>query len=91
MSYSFSVRASTKDDAGVKVEAELATVVAGQPVHEADRQAAQDTAEAFIDVLRDPSDSEEIVVSVSGSLSWSEANVFTGAAVSVNAHIQPKT
>jgi hypothetical protein len=44
MSYSFSITAKTKGEAGEKVEAELAKVVNGQPSHEADRQAAQDAA-----------------------------------------------
>ena len=87
MSYSFSITAYTKDDAGVKVEAELGKVVLAQPAHEADRQAAQDAAEAFIDVLREPAEGEIINVSMSGSLSWQTDNVFTGAGVNVNAWI----
>jgi hypothetical protein len=56
MSYSFSVTASSKDEAGKKVDAELANVVNGQPTHKHDRQAAQDAAEAFINVLREPAE-----------------------------------
>lgn len=41
MSYSFSVTADNKDDAGKKVEAELTKVVASQPEHEFDRQGEQ--------------------------------------------------
>jgi hypothetical protein len=90
MSYSFGIKADTKDEAGKKVEAELATVVASQPSHAADRQAAQDAAEAFIDVLRDPAEGECIGVSMSGSLSWQTANVFTGASVNISAWIERK-
>ena len=89
MSYSFSVVAGSKDEAGVKVEAELGKVVASQPSHEFDRQAAQDAAEAFIDVLREPGEGERVGVSVSGSLSWQSADVFTGASVNVSAWIAP--
>lgn len=90
MSYSFSFSAGTKGTACVKVADELAAVVKGQPSHEADREAAQNTAEAFIGVLREPGDDERINVSMSGSLSWSEPNVFSGANISVNAWIGPK-
>jgi hypothetical protein len=90
MSYSFSIKADTKDDAGVKVEAELGKVVANQPSHAADRQAAQDAAEAFIDVVRDPAEGECIGVTMSGSLSWQADNVFTGASVNVSAWVERK-
>jgi hypothetical protein len=90
MSYSFSILADTKDDAGVKVEAELGKVVTAQPSHEYDRQAAQNAAEAFIDVLRDPREGECVGVSMSGSLIWREGYVFTGASVNVNAWVGPK-
>jgi|HubBroStandDraft_1064217.scaffolds.fasta_scaffold328622_1 hypothetical protein len=91
MSYSFAIQADTKDEAGVKVEAELGKVVEGQPSHAFDRQAAQDAAEAFIDVLRDPKEGEYVGVSMSGSLSWQETNVFTGASVNVSAFIARKS
>lgn len=90
MSYSFTITADTKDDAGVKVEAELGKVVEGQPSHEFDRQAAQDAAEAFIDVLADPKEGECITVFMSGSLSWSKEKVFTSASVNVRAYLAPK-
>jgi hypothetical protein len=87
MSYCFSVKAASKDEAGVKVEAELGKVVEWQPTHAADRQAAQDAAEAFINLLTDPGEGECIQVNVSGSLSWRDADVFTHANVSVSASI----
>lgn len=91
MSYSFSVRGATKSDASAAIATELVKVVGSQPVHEADKQAAQDTADRFIGLLRDPGDSEQVGVSVSGSLSWREPGVFTVANVSVYASIVPKT
>jgi hypothetical protein len=91
MSYSFGVTADTKDEAGKKVEAELAQVVLSQPTHAADRQAAQDAAEAFIAVLRDPTEGEQIGVSMSGSLSGQAENIFTGASVNISAWIARKT
>ncbi len=91
MSYSFAIKADTKDDAGVKVEAELGQVALNQPSHAFDRQAAQNAAEAFIDVLRDPKEGEYVGVSISGSLSWQEADVFTGASVNISAFIARKS
>lgn len=91
MSYSFRITASSKDEAGVMVEAELGNVVNAQPSHAADRQAAQDAAEAFIDVLREPGEGECVGVSMSGSLSWQTEGVFTSASVNVNVWVGPKT
>lgn len=91
MSYSFGITAATKDEAGVKVEAELAKVVESQPSHAADRQAAQDAAEAFVDVVKDPGEGEQISVWVSGSLQWTNDNVFVGASVNVNVYVGPKS
>lgn len=90
MSYSFSIQAATKDEAGIKVETELGKVVTSQPSHAADRQAAQNAAEAFIDVLREPGEGQHIGVSMSGSLSWQAADVFTGASVNISAFIARK-
>ena len=90
MSYSFLISAGAKAEAVAKVEAELAKVVSTQPSHEADRQAARNAAEAFIGVLAEPSDTECVVVSVSGSLSWREEGRFINAAVSINANLQTK-
>lgn len=53
MSYSFKVVALNKADAKSKVAAELDRVVAGQPVHSKDRDAAAEVATKFIDMLQD--------------------------------------
>lgn len=50
MSYSITATAATKDEAGKKVEEQLAQVVASQPVHEFDRQTAQNAAEAVLSI-----------------------------------------
>lgn len=94
MSYSFSITAGSKDEAGKKVEEQLAQVVASQPIHEADRQAAQDTAEGMINCLADPGDGKEISVYVSGSLGWSgvypDSHAVTSSNVSVTASVRDK-
>jgi hypothetical protein len=89
MSYSFSARGATKEEASTNVAAELATVVNGQPVHAADQEAAQAAADAFIDLLRDD-DTQDIAVSVSGSASSTDAGL-TLVNVSVTASLVPKT
>jgi hypothetical protein len=93
MSYSFAITAASKDEAGKKVEEELGKVVEAQPVHEHDRQAAQDAAEAFINALAEPGEEQQIAVSVSGSLGWTDetARNFTSTSVSVYARIEAKT
>lgn len=90
MSYSFSVTGGSKDEAVKKVEEELGKVVEGQPSHAADREAAQNAAKAFIDILEDPAENQQIVVYVNGSLSWREENKFTSASVSVSAYLAEK-
>lgn len=96
MSYSFSVRAATKSDAVVRVAAELAKVVASQPIHAADQAQAQAVAETFILVVDEPSDGFELSISVSGWLQWraaehaTSAGPFTGANVSVSVSIVAK-
>lgn len=90
MSYSFRVTAATKAEAGEKVAEELDKVVVSQPSHAADQKAAQSAAEAFIGVLREAGENECVGVSMSGSLSWQTADVFTSASVNVNAWVGPK-
>jgi len=69
MSYSFNINAASKAAAKSSVAAELEKVVQSQPVHAADRAAAQAAADAFIDLL-DDGDERPIAVSVSGSVSY---------------------
>jgi hypothetical protein len=91
MFYSFSVRGSTKDDVLTKVAAELDKVVASQPIHSADRQQAQASVEAFLEILPDVVDGKDFNVSVSGSVGWTgttdEDRVITGAGVNVSASL----
>jgi hypothetical protein len=85
MSYSFNVAASTKAEAKARISAEFDKVVASQPVHAADRDAAEAAAAAFVDVLADPADGEEIRVSVHGSVGWRTEGEFTHSNVGVSA------
>lgn len=94
MSYSFSVRGTSKADAKAKVAADFDKVVAGQPIHARDREAALAAAGAFIDLLGDEHE-REVSVSVSGYVAWpavlgagSEATPpLSGASVGVSAYL----
>lgn len=90
MSYSFGVTANSKDEAGAKVATELSKVVESQPMHAADKDAAQCAAVAFIAALREPGESECVGVSMSGSLCWQSEGMFTSASVNISAYIAPK-
>jgi hypothetical protein len=85
MSYSFNLRAATKADAKARVAAELAKVVQGQPIHEADRAQAQAAADAFIDVLPDDP-SQDVSVNMSGSVGWTGTYPQNHRLVSVGVH-----
>ena len=94
MSYSFTVRADSKDKAKALVAEQLDKVVAQQPVHAADRIAALAAAEAFIDVLTETTEaaSKDILVIVNGSVGWQnvDQSELTSAAVSVSAYYSSK-
>ena len=70
MSYSFSVRGTTKANVMEKAAAEFDKVVAAQPIHSADRAHAQSAVAGLVSVLPDGNDKQDIYVSVSGSVGW---------------------
>jgi hypothetical protein len=74
MSYSFTVSGTSKADAVAKVAAEFEHVVAAQPVHAADKDAAVAAATAFVVLLQEPAENEFIAVNVYGSLSWQDCS-----------------
>ena len=92
MSYSFSIRAASKDAARKAVADEFDKVVLQQPIHEHDRAQAEKQACAVIDLVPEPEDeTREIAVSVSGWVQWTGTypgdHVFSAASVSVSASI----
>jgi hypothetical protein len=89
MSYSFSTRGSSKEDASANVATELANVVNGQPVHAADQDEAQAAADAFITLLPDD-DTRDIAVSLSGSVSTTDDGQLSQASVSVSVGLVAK-
>jgi len=93
MSYSFNVRGATKAEAMEKVVAELDKVVAAQPVHSADRAQAQAAAEAFIGLIPDSNENQEVAVTASGWVSWDLAGsdtVVKAASANVSASLVAK-
>lgn len=90
MSYSFTVRAATRELARSQVGIKLLEVLEAQPAHQIDAEQALAAAAAFIDLL--PEDSEkDVQVMMSGSVSWhgtwGEDPRVLGAQVSVSAHL----
>ena len=92
MSYSFSVRGVNKEEAMERVAAVLDEVVAGQPIHARDREAALAAVSAFVNVL--PVDeTRDVSVYVSGSVSWtglSPNESIMSAGVNVSASLVAK-
>jgi hypothetical protein len=89
MSYSFSVSAASKADAKSKVAERMAEIVASQPNHKVDQDAAVSAANAFIDVLHDPEEGQQVNVSMSGSVGWKGGDTpsYTHASTNVSATI----
>lgn len=92
MSYSFSVTGASKAAVKQLLADSFANVVVSQPSHAADRDVAIAAASVFVDLLADPAEGEEIVVSMHGSLGWKydAPDVFTGAGVGVSASLRTK-
>lgn len=70
MSYSFSVTAGTKMDATGQIREQFDAIVASQPRHAADKEAAVVAAQTLVRLLDEPSEGDEIYVNMSGSLGW---------------------
>ena len=92
MSYSFSVSAATKADAKQKIAEAFDSVVTNQPPHAVDRDAAVTAGGAFVDMLEDPADGQEIHVSMHGSMGWRHdaPETFTSAGVGISATVRAK-
>lgn len=94
MSYSFTIRGATKEEAKRRVADELAKVVEGQPSHAIDCAQAQAAADAFINLMPDDRPAETLLqVSVHGYVGWTgtpEQQALTVASVGVTASVEPK-
>lgn len=92
MSYSFSVAEATKEAAKQSIADAFDEMVKGQPVHSKDRDPAVAAAQAFVDVLGDPTDEQEVYVNMHGSLGWQHdaPDDITGAGLSISASLRAK-
>jgi hypothetical protein len=76
MSYSFNIKAATKEAAKLAVLDKFEEITAQQPMHARDRRAVLVNAGAVIDLLADD-DTKDISVSCNGYLSWNGSGEFT--------------
>jgi hypothetical protein len=92
MSYSFSVTAAGKVAAKAALAAKFDEVVAAQPIHARDREAAIANGNAAIDLLVDDA-ALHIAVSMNGYVGWRENlteagdNDLTAASISASASL----
>lgn len=70
MSYSFVVTADTVEAATRQIREQFDIVVAAQPSHAADKEAAVVAAQTLVRILATPHEGDEIQVSMNGSLGW---------------------
>jgi hypothetical protein len=91
MSYSFSVTADSKEDAKLQIAQKFDDVVAAQPSHATDQDAAVAAGEAFVDLLAEPNADQQIEVTIYGSLSWewnSDPIKYSAGNISVSAGLR---
>lgn len=69
MSYSFTIRAATKQALKDKAAESITAQVANQPPHQRDIEAIRQTCNGFVDSLTEPGEGKEIVLECYGSIS----------------------
>ena len=94
MSYSFNLRAPTKDEAREAVAVKLDQVARNQVCHERDKAQHLVAVISLIDLLEFPTSSQDIVIAMSGSLTgqWegSDVVIVRGANVSIGVGLAEK-
>lgn len=90
MSFSFGVKAGTKEEALARVAEEMKKVVASQPIHAKDEANVNSAAKAQADLLAPQVEGELVAISMAGSLSWTGGTTdperIVGASVNAYAH-----
>lgn len=93
MSYSFTIRAATKEQAKQVFKERFEFETARQPAHNTEKQQALSAVNAFIDLL-DEDLNQDVVVNVYGSVigTWSEDHHSSvrGANIGISAHLAIK-
>lgn len=90
MSYSFQARGADLAAALADAASKFDGVVASQPTHADDRQAALDCAFAFGSMLA-PDPTQDVVISLSGSLGWQGDVKYTSAGVNCSVWRAPRS
>lgn len=90
MSYSFGLRADSKDEAKFKVAAEVEKVVARYPIHGQDQAAILANANAVIDLARELKDNEEFAISVCGYIGSNDGGELGTVSISATASVAQK-
>lgn len=91
MSYSFDFRADTKLEATAEIREEFDAVMAYQPTHEKDKEAAIVAGQALVRCLTDPGPEQEIHVHMNGYLSWqNDPKEFVSANLNIRVEIKDK-
>lgn len=85
MSYVFTIQADSKEDATTKLTAAFDNVLATQPAHEVSLPPARVAAEAYLDLLCEPREGQEIRVCVDGYLGWRDAGEYDDLRVTITA------
>lgn len=85
MSYSLSVKGASKHEAKNAVAAKMREIAEQQPVHVVDEGQAKVHAWNLIDLLPDPAEDQEIVVTMSGYISAEWKNGVAEKITGVNA------
>ena len=86
MSFSFSFRADGKEQAKERARNELFQVIEQQPEHERDRDHVLMTIEAYVNMLPEATEAQEVTLAVSGTLLLAGETIM-GAGVSVTAGV----
>lgn len=86
MSFSFNVRAGSVHEAQTAVRTELEKVLAAQPIHDADVDAALSTSRRYLSVIGEPAAGHELCVGVNGSVTTIDG-VTRGASVGVTVNM----
>ncbi len=89
MSYSFSVKATSKAEAQRAVAERFRDIVDQQPAHDRDSTIAMNAAAAAVDLLGEDA-GKDVAVGMYGSVKVS-GGVILGVGLTVNAYLTPRT
>lgn len=85
MSYSFSVKGRTRNEALAAALVKMGEVVVGQPIHDNDAMVALRNAGAAMALMAEPPTGKDVSLTMSGSVSWQGAD--GGSLTGVNASV----